>query len=198
MSYFLSEIPAISRKWLEMRLFYAIEVPEKLKHSLTNRLISLKNLGRHVRPVSPDGIHLTLLFLGEQSKSDLDGILSLGRCAVSAARPCELKIGPVGFFPNVSFLTLMGELATLRVISSVLKDGCAEYLEKPDDRPFKAHVTLARHKEKIQPVEKDRIRELFGEFEGLTWTANELVLFESELTSRGAIYTAIERFPFRG
>jgi 2'-5' RNA ligase len=69
-------------------------------------------------------------------------------------------------------------------------------MEQPDTKPFRAHVTLARHKQKISSSEKGKIAEMFATFEGREFTADELVLYESELTPRGAKYTALERFKF--
>lgn len=179
-----------------MRLFYAIDLPDDIKRPIAECLPELRKLGHHIRPVRESGMHLTLLFLGEMPESVLPDLSEYGTNAVAAARPCRLEIGPVGFFPRVSFLTLTGEIETLILVSSVLADTCSGYLEKPETRPFKAHVTLARHKQKIRSGEKDRIKGIYSQFQGLSWIADELVLYESELTSKGAIYTAIERFKF--
>jgi len=181
-----------------MRLFYAIEIPELIKHSIIDKLTFLKGLGNHIRTVRPDGLHLTMLFLGDQNSSDVPELLNIGGVVTSAARPCELMIGPVGFFPRVSFLTLTGELATLHVMSGVLKQMATNLLEKPDSRPFKAHVTLARHKQRITPDEKNLIAEIFADCANKKWIADELTLFESELTPQGAIYTVVEKFKFSG
>jgi 2'-5' RNA ligase len=180
------------------RLFYAVELPEEIKERLAPRVMSLRDLGPHVRPVGRTGFHLTLLFLGDQPNTALLEFGEIGRAAVAPARPCTIALGPVGTFPRVSFLTLTGELETLAVISNVLKESCIPYLESPDDRPFKPHMTLARHKTNIRPQEKERISGIFAEFGGFSWVADELILFESELTPKGAVYTVVERFRFGG
>jgi len=180
------------------RLFFAIDLPERLKAPIAPVVSSLSDLGRHVRPVGEGSLHATLLFLGEQPQSILPDLAETAKGAVAGARPCRLEIGPVGFFPRVSFLTLVGEIETLTVIASVLSDACANYLENPETRPFKAHVTLSRHKERISPGEKERIASLLSSFEGLSLTVDELILFESELTRSGAIYTPVGRFRFGG
>jgi 2'-5' RNA ligase len=180
------------------RLFYAVDLPDDIKDVIAPVVSSLRDLGRDVRPVGRHGFHLTLLFLGDQPASAIADFAEFGSNAVAPARPCQLALGLPGFFPRVSFLTLKGETETLAVISSVLNDSCADYLEQPETRPFKPHVTLARHKSRIDPRQKERIVELFAPFEGRSWTADELVLFESELTPKGAIYSAVERFRFGG
>ena len=180
------------------RLFYAVDLPQELKSALSSLAPELKSLGRHIRPVSTASYHLTMLFLGDQPGSLIEDLVRIGNESVANARPCRLTVGPAGFFPRVSFLTLTGELETLSVISVVLRDLCSAYLEQPDTKPFRAHVTLARHKKKISATEKGKIAEIFAPFEGREFTADELVLYESELTPKGAIYTVVERFRFGG
>ena len=178
------------------RLFFAIDLPHELKDVLAPRALALRDLGRHVRPVGRHSFHLTLLFLGDQPDTSIPDFNEIAESATGPARACEIAIGPVGFFPRVSFLTLTGELETLAMVSSVLKSGCVNYLEQPDTRPFKPHVTLARHRKNVSQSEKERIEREFSEFEGRSWVADELVLFESELTPKGAVYTVVERYGF--
>lgn len=180
------------------RLFYAVDLPNELRDVLAPRALALRDLGRHIRPVGRHSFHLTLLFLGDQPEAAIPDFGETAKSAVGPARSCEIALGPVGFFPRVSFLTLTGELETLAMVSSVLKNGCESYLERPDTRPFKAHVTLARHKKNVSRTEKERITREFAEFEGRSWVANDLVLYESELTPRGAVYTVVERYAFGG
>ncbi len=178
------------------RLFFAVDIPDAIKRLLAPRAASMRDLGRHVRPVRGDGFHTTLLFLGDQPSEAIEGLSDIATALVANARPCRLEIGPVGFFPRVSFLTLKGEIETLVVLASALAESCENYLAEPETRAYKAHVTVARHKKKLGRGERERITRMFAEFEGMEWTSTELILFESELTPGGAIYTVVGRFPF--
>lgn len=180
------------------RLFYAADLPMKIKEKITSAAESLRNLGPHVRLVSSGSYHMTLLFLGDQPDSGLESLISIGNQAVSGARECRLKIGPAGFFPRVSFLTQTGETETLTVISTMLGSLCQDFLEEPEARKFKAHVTLARHKEKITAQEKLVISECFRHLDGENYSCREIILFESDLTPQGAVYTKLATFPFSG
>lgn len=180
------------------RLFYAVDLPQELKDKFSSLAPELKKIGRHIRPVSPGSHHLTMLFLGDLPASSIEELVRIGSESVENARPCTLRIGPTGFFPRVSYLTLTGESETLSVISLALRESCANLLEQPDTKPFRAHLTLARHKKRINRSEKGRIAELFAPFEGRELTVDELVLFESELTPRGAVYTTVKKFKFGG
>jgi RNA 2',3'-cyclic 3'-phosphodiesterase len=178
------------------RLFIAVDLPNDIKDRIGPSVVSLRELGSHIKPVGREVMHLTLLFIGEQPENLINEFEKIAGRTATASRPCQLAIGPVGFFPRVSFLTLTGEIETLVMASRMLAEECRGYLEHFDDRPFKTHVTVARHKENIKPIEKAKITRTFAAFEGLSWVCNELVLYKSDLTPKGPIYTAIRRFPF--
>ena len=181
-----------------LRLFYAIDLPDVLKSRLEKVNAQPGIFGSHVKPVKGASFHLTMLFLGDQPEGNLKALGEAGKNSVLTARPCELVIGKAGFFPRVSFLTLTGDIETLAFISMNLAVECEKYLEKPETRPFKAHVTIARHKKPVSRSEKETITEMFREFEGERIRIEGLVLFKSELTRSGAIYTILEKFPFSG
>jgi 2'-5' RNA ligase len=181
-----------------VRLFYAVEIDEEIKKALRPALDPIRKLGNHVRVAGSGGMHLTLLFLGEQPEDVVPDFVQIGRDAVEMARPCSVAIGPPGYFPRVSYLTLTGEIETLGMIASMLNETCSGYLEKQETRPFKAHLTLARHKKNISGQEKEKIGKEFSGFEGRSWIIDELVLFKSDLTPKGAIYTVLGKFKFGG
>jgi RNA 2',3'-cyclic 3'-phosphodiesterase len=180
------------------RLFYAIDLPEEVKLELGPVVSALGKIGSWIRPVGRSAYHLTLLFLGEQQDEFVPEIIAMGAEAVVGARQCRVEIGPAGFFPRVSFLTLNGEIETLAMVSMTLCQSCRCYLEKHEDRPFKPHITVARHKQNIRPPEKEKITEMLKPFEGKSWEVRDLILFNSDLTTKGPKYTPVERFPFGG
>lgn len=180
------------------RLFFAIDLPGDIKDRLSPVPQLLRLVGPHVRPVGRGSLHLTCLFLGEQPEHAIADLCELAIQAVTPARACVLEIGPPGFFPRVSFLTLTGEIETLAMISHVLGEACGSYLERPEDRPFAAHVTMARLKRGLTSSEKAKIVEILSPFQGLGWVATEMILFKSDLTPKGPIYTPVERLPFGG
>jgi len=180
------------------RLFFAVDVPEETRKELGAATTEIGGIAPHVRPVSRGSFHLTLLFLGDQPEEVLPSLEAIGAQAVAPARSCQVALGPPGFFPRVSFLTLVGEIETLAMVSTVLSDSCRPYMEKPEDRPFKPHITIARLKQNLRPPEKARIVSVLEKFEGRAWTINELVLYKSDLSPKGAAYTALARFPFGG
>jgi 2'-5' RNA ligase len=48
-----------------MRIFIALEIPEKIKKEISKTQNQLKSSGVQARLVKPNNTHLTLVFLGE-------------------------------------------------------------------------------------------------------------------------------------
>jgi 2'-5' RNA ligase len=66
----------------------------------------------------------------------------------------------------------------------------------PEDRPFRAHLTVARlgRPADVTPA----LAALGDDLVGGVWAAAEVVLYQSRLTRSGAEYTALARIPLRG
>jgi 2'-5' RNA ligase len=59
-----------------VRAFIAIELPEGIKQGLTTAQEQLKDGGAGATWTKPEGIHLTLKFLGEVSEAKIPQIMS--------------------------------------------------------------------------------------------------------------------------
>jgi 2'-5' RNA ligase len=66
--------------------------------------------------------------------------------------------------------------------------------DRPDDRPFKAHLTLARIKE-LRPEAGRRLGEALAEtrFAVNPWDVQEILLMRSHLSAAGARYETVHR-----
>jgi 2'-5' RNA ligase len=60
-----------------------------------------------------------------------------------------------------------------------------------ENRPYHAHVTLARAK---IPVRRELVK---AEVPSLSFAAGEFVLMQSKLSPKGATYTVAAQFPFK-
>lgn len=137
-----------------MSLFVAVEVPDAARSAVAEAVAPLREAAPRLRWVDPQRYHLTLAFLGEVP----DGRVA----AVSAA------LGDVGAGASAFELALSGELGMFGrrvlwagVAASAPLDDLAARVRKfvggvvglPDgDRPFTAHLTLARAgREKVRP-----------------------------------------------
>jgi 2'-5' RNA ligase len=179
-----------------LRLFIALDLPQIVRQELHNIQRRLHAHNRAVRWSDPAGMHLTLHFLGETPERFVAPLLA-GLHAITVS-PLRLRLNQVGCFPTngslrVVWAGLDGDLDGLaslhrtvgRVIESI---GLAV-----DPRPFTPHITLARARTNATPTELRSLRATLVTMKtnSLEWQTERPILFRSQLTARGAIYTAL-------
>src|SRR5271157_5147054 len=82
-----------------MRVFIAIDLPEPLRAALAEAQLAFRSACRDARWTRPEGIHLTLKFLGEisdaQTKQVVEGLAQIG-----PFKPFSVEVKGFGFFPE--------------------------------------------------------------------------------------------------
>lgn len=149
--------------------------------------------------VRPEGMHITLKFIGEMSEDRVDGILSALRTVRSSSQ-VDVSLREVGFFPNdrrprVFWVAIHASPNLVEIAHAI--ESRLEPLRIPKEaREFKPHLTLARIDE-LRELEKlrDAIKEAGGADFG-AMQASELHLYKSELARGGAKYTRMGTFKF--
>ena len=181
-----------------MRAFIAIDLPESVHTALGEVQQIFRSDCRDANWTRPEGIHLTLKFLGEitegQTKQVVEALGQLG-----PFEPFTVEVKGFGFFPHAARPRVLwagviapGALAELagRVETLMEKTGFAR-----EDRPFAPHLTLARFKvPRPQPVLEAAAAAQAATSLG-KFAASEFFLFESKLSSQGAQYRKVMRFP---
>jgi 2'-5' RNA ligase len=135
--------------------------------------------------------HLTLQFLGDHADLDavtrgLDGL---------RAQPCEVQLGGGGAFPRAARATVLwcGIQKGADDLAELARRVTARTGVAPDDRPFRAHLTIARTKTPTNV--RAAVASLDDAFLGRPWAASDVVLFESTLGRDGAQHTEVARYP---
>jgi len=188
-----------------MRLFVALEIPRSLRDELERRSISAGRAQPKARWVRPEGMHLTLSFLGDTDPGYLPDLHRELAVAFASEPPIDLRIGEVGAFPPRGRVRTLwagiealggGDLAVLRaaVVQAVMKAAGV----RPEKRPFHAHVTLARCSPPWSPPALNRFVAAFGEPIAERFVVREGTLFESELRPSGARYHVVREYPLGG
>jgi RNA 2',3'-cyclic 3'-phosphodiesterase len=185
-----------------VRLFVALDLPNAVRQSLRDLIARLKPECRGAKWVRPEGMHVTLKFIGEVDVEKLDPICA-ALAEVHSARPVDINFRAVGFFPNerrprvlwcgVNAPENLAELAA-GVERALVPLGIAA-----EAREFVPHLTLARFR-----TEGSSARDL----EKLVRSANDLKsydfgaaretefhLIESLLKPSGAEYKRLRSFP---
>ena len=187
-----------------IRAFLAMDPPpEVLRRIADIQEVLKKTLRGSISWIRPEGIHLTLKFFGDMAAEDLQPISEVVSGQAAGTRPLHLNIKGLGVFPGIRrprilWLGVGGEVARLIALQGVLDQGFETCGIKKEERPFRAHLTLARIKSPqglsgLDKVLEEKEAESAGSFE-----AKGLILFKSDLTPKGAIYTVLADFPFQG
>ena len=87
----------------QLRLFIAIELTDALRTSLAALQNDLKRQlsPRVVRWTNPDGIHLTLKFLGDTPADRVEAIARAMEAAAVSFAPFSFTVAGFGCFPNL-------------------------------------------------------------------------------------------------
>ena len=191
-----------------IRAFIAIPLPDPVLDELAalQRRLEKRILSRSVRWVRPEGIHLTLKFLGD---TPTDKVPEIKRALAAVARHapvCTFSVGEVGCFPNphrprvvwVGVQEPTGRLATLQ---DAIEEVMAPLGYPPEGRGFTPHLTLGRMGRRTSRNDAARVGEIVTETEVGTLgevSADRFALIRSVLKPTGAEYTPLEEFLLHG
>ncbi len=181
-----------------MRAFIAIDLPDPVRAALAKAQESFRRLCSDARWTRPDGIHLTLKFLGQISDARVTQV-NEALSNAGAFEPFSIEVAGFGFFPNarrprvfwagVAAPPALAELGA-RVEVEMEKIGFAR-----EERDFSPHLTLARFKDsRPQPELSSAVAAAAASSVG-KFEVSEFFLFESKLSPHGAQYQKVVRFP---
>jgi 2'-5' RNA ligase len=179
-----------------IRSFIAIELPETIRAGLQEVQQQLQTFNLNLRWVRPQGIHLTLKFLGDIPSGDVEAVGDGIQQTVAGCGPISLCAKGIGVFPGmrrprVLWVGLAGQVDALMRLQASLEENLASIGYPKENRPFRGHLTLARVKGRVN---SDRLRAAMAEvdaFESEMFTADRLILYKSVLKPSGAVYTEL-------
>ena len=176
-----------------VRAFAAVHVPEPTADELERFLEGLRPLA-NLRWVTRTQFHITLRFLGEQTRETIERVKS----ALSPLRfePFEVELSYAGAFPNMErprVLWLSGKKGkeALTALAESVNEAIDTVGIPHEDRAFKPHLTLARTDGTPFPQPLVKVLE---NVPTLVWRCDGFDLMRSRLTPGGAIYSKIPLF----
>jgi len=153
-----------------------------------------------VKWVEPQNFHFTLRFLGYTQPDALQRLVPALSAAVAAHEAFSLTLAGVGAFPNARrpqtiWVGVSEGARPLESLAGSVERAVVAQGFSPEERPFRAHLTLGRVKAPRPPVELARALEAMPEGEEVARIqVGEVVLMRSDLRPSGPIYTPMEVF----
>jgi 2'-5' RNA ligase len=181
-----------------IRSFVAIDVAPPVLKALQGLHAELARHKADVRWVRPEGLHMTLKFLGYVEAPRLEKVRAALEAAVREHAALRARVHGLGAFPSlrrprVLWVGLEGDgLAEL----AAAVDAALEPLGfEPEKRAFTPHVTLGRvNSLRGWPaLEEDFKAHLDDDFGDSDVTA--VTIYQSTLRRDGAVYTALWTIP---
>lgn len=174
-----------------MRLFAGVPVPDPAREQILKLLRRLREGGWPVRWVHDEGLHLTLKFYGEVAGERLDVIGEALRYAADGTGTLSLRLSEIGAFPSRSRPRVLwvgiDAPPALELLHDRIERGSEAIGFPPEGVPFQPHVTLGRVREG-QRLPPGGLEDYVDGFEQAPFVAQELVLYESVLTTSGPRY----------
>jgi 2'-5' RNA ligase len=167
-----------------LRLFYGLPLPSRVGAAL-ERWQASELLGPATRPVPTGQLHVTLAFLGTRPAAELP---ALRRALTGAAAGVERPVLSVRRYRETDRVAMLvlddqgGSAGLLQARLSALLEQLGAY--RPERRPWLAHVTVARFRE------RPRLRPALPLLE--PFSPSDAALYHSVLRPDGAQYSILE------
>ncbi len=188
-----------------VRCFIAIDLSSDVRAAIAWAQTRVRTAAAHadVRWVDPAQFHLTLKFLGAVPDGRVAAVSGALEAAVAGTSPVGLVAAGLGGFPSlrsarVLWAGIAAGVPALAELAAAIDRALTPLGFPPEGRPFQGHLTIAR----VRSPRAGRALAAAVEAAGApafgSWTASEVVLYESRLKPTGALYTPVSRHPLRG
>ena len=176
----------------------AVKPPEDVLDAVAAAVEPARSVRVGLRWEQRDRYHLTVQFLGPVRELGpvVDGLAAA--LADRAAFP--FRLGGAGAFPKPgrARVVWIGPAVggpELVELAAAVAGGLRPHGYEPDRKEFHPHLTLARLK--VPDNVAEVLAAIGSEPVGQPFTVGEVVLYQSQLSSRGPTYTVLERFRLR-
>ena len=183
-----------------LRAFIAIHLSQEARRRLAETIRwMVSEVPSGVRWVDPEGIHLTLKFLGDIEPALVEDVLRAMEQSASGTAPFQLHLDGLGVFPNlrrprVLWAGVGGDMDALGALQEKVEAAMEGLAFPRERRAFSPHLTLGRVRDTISAVARQRVGGLVsqGSLDGADpWPVNAVHLMRSNLTPDGAVYTSL-------
>jgi 2'-5' RNA ligase len=186
-----------------MRLFVAVRLADSVVDAALDAAREMRErIGPQLaaRWAERDHMHLTVRFIGGVADELVTPLLHALRAPLPVA-PFDIALGDCGMFPpsgppRVIWIGLASGLPSLRRMHEEFNRRLAPLGFAPEDRPFNAHITLARVKDEPRGSSRT-IRDVVVNVSPRPARCHitSATLFQSQLSPQGANYRSLLDVP---
>ncbi|MBW2163599.1 MAG: RNA 2',3'-cyclic phosphodiesterase [Deltaproteobacteria bacterium] len=182
-----------------VRTFLAIDLPGTQRKILEEHQGRWKSTKADVRWIYPSNMHLTLKFLGEIQESSTENLIAVCKEVCCLHRSFSLLLNGTGIFPSlkrprVLWIGVGGKTDLLCKLQNSIETALEKKGFSREDRAFTSHLTVGRIR---SPRRLSRLLEVFLKDEIVIkpFTVKEVIVYKSQLTYRGPIYSPLAKCP---
>jgi len=182
-----------------MRLFLAIPIDKQILDTLAGVVDKLRGSRGPVRWVRPEGMHLTLKFLGDTAEDRVEPLVQAVTGICQDVVPFPISVTGAGAYPNlrrprVLWAGVVENSHTLKRLVKNVEEETEKLGWEPEKRGFSPHITIGRVKgnmniSRLTIAVKEIKDEHWGDQE-----VGEMVLYSSKLQPGGAVYEEVHVF----
>lgn len=183
------------------RTFIGVDIGDAIRASAAALQKELSKGGAGVKWAAPEAMHVTLLFLGEVDDRELHAVCRAVKGVAATEPPFALRVAGVGAFPTprrpkVVWAGMTEGAEPLRRLYTALEEQMLELgCYRKEERGYTPHLTLGRVKGDADPAALAAEIPKRAAWDGGRTTVDEVLVFGSELTRDGPVYTVVGRAP---
>ena len=181
-----------------IRSFVAIDLDAPVQQAVRAVQGELARINADVRWVRPEGLHVTLKFLGAVEAARLERVHAALAAAMADQPPLHVRVHGLGAFPGwrrprVVWVGLHGD--GMVELAARVEDALAPLGFAREQRAFTPHLTLGRVNSprgwtRLEEVCKAHLDDDFGESD-----IDAVAIYRSTLQRGGAVYTLLWTIP---
>ena len=171
------------------RIFIGIPIDKQSQRIINKLLGPLKELRTDIRWVPENNRHLTLAFLGDTPKSEIDRLIRAFDNTYQQRSCFQFCLSELTRFPNASgrIIALTGQPAgPLETIFQSTRQLLDKTRVESDQKKFRPHITLARVRK------AGHVNTIFDQQTEISLDVASVVLYQSTLTNTGSIYSRLK------
>ncbi len=184
-----------------MRVFLALGVSDAVAQALRELQGQMRATDADVAWVRPEGLHLTLKFLGEVEPQMLPEIHAAVATVALRHAPMALHVESIGGFPNLRRPRVLWagvQAAGIASLAQQLDDALSTVGFAAARETFHPHITLGRVRsfkrwDTLEAILSTHAAHHFG-----TCEAPHIGIFQSTLQAGGSVYSLLYEAPLTG